>query len=251
MPRGHALIIEDSSTARILLSRLLERADVSTKGIGTAEQAFPLLQQEHFDLIFLDHLLPGMSGFQALEKLKKQPETKDIPVFMYTSQNAERYLQEARALGAAGVIRKQVDRDQLMRTLDLILTNVPDQEQSEAIRVAVEEAGHHSSERNEQNTKGMTGRLSTLEIAYEELEEEIRGLRETIAELELKQTQQADDQRRRMRWYSGFAVTGLFALVWLVTWQGGVLDDYIGRTDEQFRLLQSIISSLIELIGRN
>ncbi len=99
MPRGHALIIEDSSTARILLSRLLERADISTKGgVATAEQAFPpLLQQEHFDLIFLDHLLPGMNGFQALERLKQQPETRDIPVFMYTSQNAERYLQEARA----------------------------------------------------------------------------------------------------------------------------------------------------------
>ena len=89
MPRGHALIIEDSSTARILLSRLLERADISTKGVATAEQAFPLLQQEHFDLIFLDHLLPGMNGFQALERLKQQPETRDIPVFMYTSQNAE------------------------------------------------------------------------------------------------------------------------------------------------------------------
>lgn len=251
MPRGHALIIEDSSTARILLSRLLERADISTKGIGTAEQAFPLLQQEHFDLIFLDHLLPGMNGFQALEKLKKQPETKDIPVFMYTSQNAERYLQEARALGAAGVIRKQVDRDQLMKTLDLILSNVPDQEQSEAIRLAVEEAGHHSSERNEHNTRGMTGRLSTLEIAYEELEEEIQGLRATVTELDLALSEQSHQQRRRLRFYSGFSAAGLAVLVGLIIWQGGILEDYVGRTDEQFRLLHSIIGGVIELIGRD
>ncbi len=250
MPRGHALIIEDSSTARILLSRLLERADISTKGVATAEQAFPLLQQEHFDLIFLDHLLPGMNGFQTLERLKQQPETRDIPVFMYTSQNAERYLQEARALGAAGVIRKQVDRDQLMRTLDIILSNVPDQEQSEAIRLAVEEGGHHAVEGTEQNSRGMTGRLSTLEIAYEELEEEIRELRTAFTELQLQQTEKVDQQRRQMRWLASFSVIGLMVLVWLVTWQGGVLDDYIARTDEQFSLLHGIVGGVIELIGR-
>src|SRR5690554_7860645 len=81
MPRGHALIIEDSSTARIILARLLERADISSKSVATAEEAFPVLQSDHFDIIFLDHMLPGMNGFQALEKLKSLPETRDIPVF--------------------------------------------------------------------------------------------------------------------------------------------------------------------------
>jgi len=118
MARAHALIIEDSSTARIILARLLERSDISSKGVSTAEEAFSLLQHESYDVIFLDHLLPGMNGFQALEQLKSQPHTRDIPVFMYTSQNAERYIDEAKTLGAAGVIRKQIDREHLQKTLD-------------------------------------------------------------------------------------------------------------------------------------
>lgn len=250
MPRGHALIIEDSSTARILLSRLLERADISTKGVATAEQAFPLLQQEQFDLIFLDHLLPGMNGFTALEKLKQDPGTRDIPVFMYTSQNAERYVQEARNLGAAGVIRKQVDRDQLMRTLDIILSNVPDQEQSEAVRVAVEEGGIQAPNSTDQNSRGITGRLSTLEIAYEELEEEARELRSTLAEIQLKQSQQADRYRNRLRWVAGLTFATFVAVIWGLSSQGSLLNEHIARADEQIGLLHSIVGGVIELIGR-
>ena len=126
MPRGNALIVDDSSTARIILARLLEKADLTSKGVGSAEEALSLVQHEHFDLIFLDHLLPGMNGFEALEKLKNQPESRDIPVFMYTSQNADRYLQDAKARGAAGVIGKQVERDQLIRMIDTIVVVVVD-----------------------------------------------------------------------------------------------------------------------------
>ncbi len=139
-----------------------------------------------------------------------------------------------------------------MRTLDIILSNVPDQEQSEAIRLAVEEGGHHGLEATEQNSRGgMTGRLSTLEIAYEELEEEIRELRAAFTECQLQQVQKLDQQQLQMRWLGGLSIAGLVALVWLVTWQGGgVLDEYIARTDEQFSLLHSIVGGVIELIGR-
>jgi len=126
MARGSALIVDDSSTARIILARLLERADIATQGVASAEDALKRLQTEQFDLIFLDHLLPGMDGFRALETLKTQPETRHIPVFMYTSQNAEKYLQDAKARGAAGVISKQIDRNKLLQIIEVILTGHTD-----------------------------------------------------------------------------------------------------------------------------
>ncbi|MDY6798147.1 MAG: response regulator, partial [Pseudomonadota bacterium] len=177
MARGRALIVDDSSTARIILARLLERADISTKGVASAEEAFTRLQNETFDIIFLDHLLPGMDGFQALEKLKSQSDTREIPVFMYTSQNAERYLQEAKARGAAGVIGKQVDREHLLKTIDAILTGTPEPEHSEALLRAVEEEPPGSMSPKTTSTRRITGRLATLEVAYEEVDEEIAHLR--------------------------------------------------------------------------
>ncbi|MEP6222774.1 response regulator, partial [Marinobacter sp.] len=91
MARGHALIVDDSSTARIILARLLERADLTTKGVASAEEGLAQLREQTFDLVFLDHLLPGMNGLEALDVIKADSELRHIPVFMYTSQSAERY----------------------------------------------------------------------------------------------------------------------------------------------------------------
>lgn len=250
MARGHALIIEDSSTARTILARLLDRADISSKGVVSAEEAFPILQSDAFDLIFLDHMLPGMNGFQALDKLKNQPETRDIPVFMYTSQNAEKYIQEARELGAAGVIRKQIDREQLLRTLDIILSDTPDPEHSEALRIAIEEGGYPTVESPEQQTRRLTGRLSTLEVAYEELEQELRELRSTLVESELEGTRQKRKTQSRMKLLAAVNLVLAVALIWLFSWQGGLLEQHIERSNQQFSLMRSIVGGVIELISK-
>ncbi|KAA1173691.1 response regulator [Marinobacter salinexigens] len=249
MARAHALIIEDSSTARILLSRMLERADISSRGVASAEEAFPLLQSEPFDLIFLDHLLPGMDGFEALKKLKSDAETRDIPVFMYTSQNAEKYIQEARALGANGVIRKQVDREQLITTLDQILREPPESGESLALRAAVEGAEQGARESLEQASRRITGRLSTVEVAYEELEEDVRELRTAVNTLRNQRIEDAARSRFRIRLLcvSLLAVVAVLAL--LVFWQISLLGSHIEQADGQFELLRGVVRGLVELVG--
>jgi len=52
--------------------------------------------------------MPGMDGFQALQAIKNNPQTATIPIMMYTSQEGELYLGQARALGAVGVLPKQI-----------------------------------------------------------------------------------------------------------------------------------------------
>ena len=56
----------------------------------------------------MDHLMPGMDGFQAIQAIKGNPDTATIPVVMYTSQEGELYVSQARALGAVGVLPKTV-----------------------------------------------------------------------------------------------------------------------------------------------
>ena len=60
------------------------------------------------DVIFMDHMMPGMDGFQAVQAIKNNPRTATIPIMMYTSQEGELYVGQARALGAVGVLPKQV-----------------------------------------------------------------------------------------------------------------------------------------------
>ncbi len=120
MAEKSALIVDDSATARIMLARVLATMDVASKHAKSGEEALSMLKLERPDLIFLDHLMPGMDGFQTLKAIKSNPDICDIPVVMYTSQSALKYREEAKALGAAAVITKQVDREQLYLLVERI-----------------------------------------------------------------------------------------------------------------------------------
>ena len=113
MTQKTALIVDDSATARLMLSRVLESMDIVSKQAKSGEDALRVLTLDQPDVIFLDHLMPGMDGFQTLKQLKQNPSTTHIPVFMYTSQSAMKYQEEAKALGAEGVITKQIKREKL------------------------------------------------------------------------------------------------------------------------------------------
>ncbi len=101
-----ALVVDDSRSSRASLTRQLADQQLEVDSAETAEQAIDYLSRTRPDVIFMDHLMPGMDGFQAMQAIKKDPRTAGIPVLMYTSQEGELYLGQARALGAAGVLRK-------------------------------------------------------------------------------------------------------------------------------------------------
>ena len=61
--------------------------------------------------------MPGMDGFQAIQAIKGNPDTAMIPVVMYTSQEGELYVSQARALGAVGVLPKTVKQADVSRVL--------------------------------------------------------------------------------------------------------------------------------------
>jgi CheY-like chemotaxis protein len=123
MARKRALVVDDSKSARVLLSRMLERYEVEVDMAESAEQAIEYLKNHRPDAIFMDHLMPGMDGLQAVRAIKGNPHTAMIPIMMYTSQEGELYVGQARALGAMGVLPKQlrpVDVSKVLYELHLL-----------------------------------------------------------------------------------------------------------------------------------
>ena len=112
-----ALIVDDSRSARVILSRMLEQHGLAVDTAESAEQALEYLHQQRPDVIFMDHLMPGMDGFQAVQVIKGDPQTAMIPLMMYTSQEGEVYVSQARALGAVGVLPKTVRPVDVSRVL--------------------------------------------------------------------------------------------------------------------------------------
>ena len=112
MAANLAKIVDDLSALTVIeaaeLAKLLEEQSLEVDSAETAEQAIDYLSQHRPDVIFMDHLMPGMDGFQAVQAIKSNPRTATIPILMYTSQEGELYLGQARALGAAGVLPKSV-----------------------------------------------------------------------------------------------------------------------------------------------
>ena len=113
-----ALIVDDSRSARVILSRMLEGYGLQVDSSEIAPNTpWNILRQTRPDVIFMDHLMPGMDGFQAIQAIKGNPDTAMIPVVMYTSQEGELYVSQARALGAVGVLPKTVKQADVSRVL--------------------------------------------------------------------------------------------------------------------------------------
>jgi len=108
MVSKRALVVDDSKSARVILSRMLEKYAIDVDMAESAELAIEYLKSNRPDAIFMDHLMPGMDGLQAVKAIKSNPQTAMIPIMMYTSQEGELYVGQARALGAMGVLPKQV-----------------------------------------------------------------------------------------------------------------------------------------------
>lgn len=122
-----ALIVDDSKTARQVLSAKLKTYDIDVDTRESAAAAIDYLYENEPDAIFMDYEMPGMDGFQALKVIKSNPHTAVIPVMMYTSKAGGLAVSQARALGAVGVLPKQLeakDLEDVLHSLHLM----PEQE---------------------------------------------------------------------------------------------------------------------------
>ncbi|NNL55035.1 MAG: response regulator, partial [Woeseia sp.] len=108
MALKRALVVDDSKVARLTLKKQLEKYHLNVEVAESGEAAIELLKTHMVDVIFMDHIMPGMDGLEAVALIKRNPLTATIPVMMYTSKEGEVYVSEARALGAVGVLPKQV-----------------------------------------------------------------------------------------------------------------------------------------------
>jgi len=103
---NQVLLVDDSKSARFALRKLLERSGLQVDVAENAEQALKYLEAHHPDLIFMDHFMPGMDGFEAAREIKSRPDKAAIPIIMCTSREGEDYVREARENGALAILPK-------------------------------------------------------------------------------------------------------------------------------------------------
>lgn len=132
-----ALVVDDSKLARYVLKEMLIELGIKVETAESAEEALGSLSAFRPDVIFMDHMMPGMDGFQAVQAIKNDPKTAMIPILMYTSKDGGVYVSQARALGAVGVLPKKLKPVQLEKVL-MQLRLVPFKEPKKTQEVAAE-----------------------------------------------------------------------------------------------------------------
>ena len=116
--RGHLLVVDDNEMNRDLLSRRLTRRGHSVDTAEGGLQALDRIAAESFDVVLLDIMMPGIDGWETLTRLKRDPETANIPVIIFTAREHTRGHQKSAEMGAADYFRKPFEPDELIELVE-------------------------------------------------------------------------------------------------------------------------------------
>ncbi|HCF28388.1 MAG TPA: two-component system response regulator [Cyanobacteria bacterium UBA11049] len=116
------LVVEDSLTDTEVLTRYLKQIGLTVVSVASGEEAEAKLRQQKPDLVILDVILPGQSGFELCHHLKTNEDTKQIPVVICSSKGTEVDQLWGSLLGANAYLAKPVDRQKLMQIVQQFIT---------------------------------------------------------------------------------------------------------------------------------
>lgn len=111
------LIVEDDESISNLIKLHLSMAGYESKQIFDGLEAFNILKKEHFDLILLDIMLPGINGFEVMERIKHL----NIPVIFLTAKNGLSDKVIGLKSGAEDYIVKPFEAIELLARIEVIL----------------------------------------------------------------------------------------------------------------------------------
>ncbi len=100
------LIVDDSPDIRMLLVSVLQRAEYEVIEAADGSTVQQWVHESDPDLVILDLLMPEMDGWDALERLKADDATSDIPVIISSALSEDEDLEKARSMGAIDYIPK-------------------------------------------------------------------------------------------------------------------------------------------------
>ncbi len=177
---GRILIVDDQAAARLALTTLLRREGFDVHETSSGTEALAQCSSFRPDLILLDIVMPGMSGFEVCRRIKATPETRLTPVVLITGLTETEDRIKGINAGADDFLSKPIDMNELLaRTRSLLrLKQYTDElENAEAVLFTLA----RSIEARDPYTHGHCERLSEMSARLGERlklpEEQIKALR--------------------------------------------------------------------------
>ena len=116
------LVVDDDKFCRMITARLVESLghQVMTAASGVEAIQMGAVELATFDLIIMDLMMPGMTGFEAAAKIRTWAAADDLPIFALTAKTGAADRQTSRSAGINAYLVKPLTRDQLAAKLALV-----------------------------------------------------------------------------------------------------------------------------------
>lgn len=105
-PSTHILVVDDDSNLLLLLTKMLTRIGAKATTVETGNECLSHLENDRFDLLILDLMLPDISGFDILMKIRQDSRFDALPVLILSAKADPDAISQGLALGADGYLTK-------------------------------------------------------------------------------------------------------------------------------------------------
>ncbi len=117
------LIVEDDGTIRAMQSRILSGAGHEVIEAKDGASALAAIKENVPDLVILDVMMAGLSGFEVARLLRAQPSTATIPVLFVTSRTSASAMDEGLEAGGSAYLTKPFSSSRLLQIVDKLLAD--------------------------------------------------------------------------------------------------------------------------------
>lgn len=118
------LVVDDHPPTLQLIRSALEGHGLQVRTATNGAAALLSVHEERPDLIILDVMMPVLDGFQTLDALQEDEETKDIPVIMLTARSSDRDVAQGWRSGVTSYLTKPFSIDQLLKLVTRVLEGI-------------------------------------------------------------------------------------------------------------------------------
>jgi len=170
---ARVLVVDDIADNRDLLRRRLERRKFVVDEAENGRLALEMLEQQDYDIVMLDVMMPEMDGIEALQVIRSRRSSGNLPVIMVTAKGQTEDIVSALDLGANDYVTKPVDFPVALARINTQLLRKRAEDQSLAVRSELEALNRDLDERILQRTAKLEAinRKLTEEIARREASE--------------------------------------------------------------------------------
>ena len=124
MNKGRILLVEDDSALAELLTYNLQRENFEIQHTADGEEAMLLAQENPPDLVLLDWMIEGLSGIEVCRRLRRRPETANVPIIMLTARGEEADRVRGLETGADDYVTKPFSPRELVARVGAVLRRV-------------------------------------------------------------------------------------------------------------------------------